>query len=269
MGTPGVVQKGQRWLVQLADLAILGAGSAAVLLFLGIDKERAEAVYGNIDTLNLRTARKAQDEGGAAAAHLVIDLTPDVASGNYHAVLEEVEGLSRSLLVPYLQFLINKFVQFNIRDPAGNDIHVDSHITTNVILDAPISKQLDHARLLAVDLVRKPASQTIDKSNEYFEKTRLVAFRPTEPARGSKARRIITAILDREDTKSYPEVRIRVEEDEGRQRTVGVNRAKQDALSSAFQLRTFIQDIQPAMPEASNKIVQRLATKMLAVLKKT
>src|ERR1019366_9126461 len=76
-GTTNATVSDARWIVQFADLKLINSGKAAAALFLGIDRERAAAVYGDIKTLNLRTAPKLDSEGGAVSAHLVIGMAPD------------------------------------------------------------------------------------------------------------------------------------------------------------------------------------------------
>src|SRR5690242_18536202 len=71
-GKPEAKTDDSRWIVQLADLRANSQNHTAAALFLGIDRERASAVYGNMKTLDLRTVPKLVDEGVAVSAHFVL-----------------------------------------------------------------------------------------------------------------------------------------------------------------------------------------------------
>ena len=230
------------------------------MLFLGIDKDRAQTVYGDTETLNLRTARKGPKEGGAISAHLVLRLQSEPGlTGNY-AILEEVEGLSKSSIIPYLRWLLDKYVHFTTTNASGEEVNVKAMLNDETVLDRPISEQLHSSQLLAVDVYRKARNSTIDQSVEYYEKTRLIEYRPLKKVRGLAAARLVKSMLGETNRQEYPEVRIRIEENGGNQRTVGVDRTKKDALMSAFQLRTFVAGIDPPLEEASKVVAPQLVS---------
>lgn len=265
-GTKRAMIRDPRWILQLSDMNVDDRRKVAVLLFLGIDRQRAEAVYGDIDTLNLRTAKKNPNEGGTVAAHLVINIDGR-APQTCLSLLEDVDGMSRSRIVPFLRKLIDDNIDHTEKMPNGDDKTLQSNLTASIVADRPIQDQLNDARLLAVDLVKKTRKNEIDKKDEYGERIRLIEFKPVSDARGTKARRIISAILGRSDVAIYPEVRIQIEESDGNQRSVNVNRERQDALTSAFQRRTLIEGLDPPLQEATKTIVDNLVTKMVALLK--
>jgi hypothetical protein len=268
-GKADVTHIDDRWIVQLAVLDRASHPGHVSLLFLGIDKDRAETVYGDINTLNLRTAKKTATEGGAVSAHVLIDLSSSVGLHGHHAVLEEVEGLSRSRLVPYLRWVIEKFVTFTDQNAEDADVKIAPNLNDDVVLDRPIHEQLTEAKLIAVDVFRRAKSSTIDKSLEYYEKTRLIEYRPISPAKGNIATRLINKILAENPSEEYPEVRVRIEETGGNERSVGVNRKdKQDALMAAFQLRTFVPDLDPPVEEATKQIAPQLIEMMRKALPK-
>jgi hypothetical protein len=263
-GTPDATHTEERWIIQLAAMDRTTNPGFITLLFLGIDKERAEAVYGDINTLNLRTAKKGPNEGGAVSAHLVIDLTSTVGVNGHSAILEDAEGLSRSRIMPYLRWLLAKFVMFQERNKDGKDENVVPNIAGDVVLDRPIGEQLNTAQLVAVDVFKKAKTSTIDKSLEYYEKTRLIQYKPISSAKGAAAAKIISTILAGAPREEYPEVRVRIKEPDGTERSVAADRHKEDdALLSAFQLRTLIENLNPAVDEATKTIANHMASAMI------
>ncbi len=261
VGTLDVIDRDDRWIVQLVELQIEPDTSSAALLFLGIDKDRAAAIYGDINTLDLRSAAKSDDEGGAVSAHLLIDLQSDNGLKGHNAVLEDVQGLSRSRIIPYLRRLIGKFVPFSKENGDGDELNIIANLVDSIVPDKPISEQLNDARLLAVDVIKNTKNSNIDRRVAFFEKIRLIEYRPVSPVRGSFATNMIKDILAIAPVEDYPEMRIRIEESGGRERSVSVNRDKQDALLSAFQLRTLVK-LDPPVEEATKRITKHLIAEM-------
>ena len=268
VGTLDATSIGERWIIQLASLDLRTHPGFATLLFLGIDKDRGEAVYGDIKTLNLRTARKTPTEGGAVSAHLVIDLSSHPGLSGHRAVLEDVEGLSKTRILVYLRWLLDKFVTFTDTNAKGEIVNVTPNIADDVVLDKPIGQQLKDAKLIAVDVYRKARSSTIDKDVNFYEKSRAIEYRPVSRVGGSVATSIVTKILAKTSKAEYPEVRVRIEEPNGSERSVGVNREKTDALLGAFQLRTLVSNLNPPLDEATTKITKHLVAEMKKALPK-
>jgi len=263
-GTTDATLFEDRWIIQLAALDRDTHPGFISVLFLGIYKNRAEAVYGDINTLNLRKAPKSDTEGGAISAHLLIDLTGDSTAQGCRAVLEDVEGLSRSRIIPFLRWLFEKFVTFV--EEGDNGDQLKTNIIGDIVLDRSIAEQLEDAQLVAVDVFKKARNSTIDRTLEYYEKTRLIEYKPVSPVKGSKASDLIREILERTPRDKYPETRIRIKEPAGNERTVAVDREKTDVLTAAFQLRTLLRDLNPPVDEATQTITKHLIVEMKKAL---
>jgi hypothetical protein len=80
----------------------------AVMLFRRSDPDAATPIFENARTKKLRRADKGPDDAVAVSAHLFIHTggVPDAVNPRYHAILEEVHGLSRTYVHLLLQNIL-------------------------------------------------------------------------------------------------------------------------------------------------------------------
>jgi len=94
----------------LSDMRIDEENSTLALLVHMSDKRLSDPVLSDFDSGDQRSANKSDSEGISYSAHMLISLeetskssTPN--SFTYRAVLEDVSGLTRSHMVPYITYL--------------------------------------------------------------------------------------------------------------------------------------------------------------------
>src|SRR5262249_17952673 len=92
----------------------------AVFLFRRSNPDAPAPVFEHIKTRKLRKSDKGPEEAPALSAHMFVRLgeIPDAAHPTYHAILEEVPGLSRT----YIQLLLAdvvKQVVYQYKDKRG------------------------------------------------------------------------------------------------------------------------------------------------------
>lgn len=121
--------------------------------------------------------------------------------------------------------------------------------------------------MLAVDFVDNRKKHDIDPDLGFYERARIVQFRPTESVRGGVASKLLGKLLDIFSRDEYPEVRIKIEDANGAQRTACASEDCADVLTSAFQKRTLIENISPELTEATKNIVEHFAYLMSNVIK--
>lgn len=256
-----------RWIIFLSDIAYTPEKDFFTLLFLGVDKHSGEKCYADIKTLNIREIEKLETEGGAVSAHLCISGKAKSGTDLFQALLEEVDGLSRTRIVNFLKNIIRANCIFHHKDSNGEDQECESVLDSYTTNDISIGEQMKNARLLAVDFVDNRKKQDIDPDLGFYERARIVQFRPTQTARGTLASDLLQKILNKFTRDEYPEVRIKIEDSNGAQRTARANEDCADVLTSAFQKRTLISNISPEMTEATKNIVKHFADLMSNVLK--
>ena len=163
----------------------------ACLLISKIDKETADVVYSNIETLKRREIKKAENEGNTVCCHILISLNAaSSVSLNYNCVVERVYGIGLiSDIKSFLQYVFREYVSFNINNKniapklelMGRECKTVRETLSNCILSkVKFSK-------------RREFIQGIDQPNYVAveEKSILITSRPT----GSDAINLLSNLL--------------------------------------------------------------------------
>lgn len=252
-----------RWIIFLSDINYYKDKDFFSILFLGVDKESSDKCYADIKTLDLREIQKLETEGSAVSAHLCIAGKVNKQTHAHNAGLEEVEGLSRTRIINFLKNIIRENCIYNCIGTDGKNEKVEAILDSYAINDISIGEQLNNARLLAVDFIDNRKKEDIDPTQDFYEKSRIIQFRPTHSAKGGVASKILREILNTIDRDEYPEVRIKIEGADGAQRTARATADCVDALTSAFQKRTLLDNIGTPLPEATKTVIENFARMMI------
>ena len=236
----------------LDEVKIYPSRALAAFLFTVADVNAADAVYRKIGTSSIRQFRKGPDEGGAASAHLVIRTDAQPNTQRYRAGLEDIESVSRSRIVPFLEELFRKYagpVSAQTEDGvrSGDAVfHMDS-VQKDRLEDAA-------GRPTSVELVRLRPRTKLDPTDfEGFEEVRrTVAFRIDRTQTVVEALASLVRLRRRQQTTSefqgYPLMRIRWKRADGRSQTLSVDSLADDLLERAFTRMELITNITPDMP---------------------
>jgi hypothetical protein len=266
-GSPASVSDDGRWIVQLASLKLNWPQTDfATLLFLGIDRDSAAAVYGNTRTFDLREAVKRPDEGGAVSAHLVVSLVPN-QSGACPAALEETVGLGRTKVIGFLRRAIRDHVVFYDNEPDGSKTAIEPGLEASAVLDEPLGAQLERTRIVAVEMVKRTKLAIDDGLDDFDVRYRSVHLKPSVEASGSQARAIISRLVNTDLAKEYPEIRVKIADSDQNTRTVRAHTDRMDALTAAFQKFSLINDINPPLQWATNQPIPHFCRKIIRMIK--
>src|SRR5690349_6653268 len=88
--------------IRIQQLRIHEQSSTTQLLINYADTQAVDPVFGHLETGELRLEPKLEGEGIAVSAHMLISLEPHPTSGTYLVALEDVPGVGRSKLAPFL-----------------------------------------------------------------------------------------------------------------------------------------------------------------------
>lgn len=125
-----------RWIIFLSDIKYYADRNFFAIMFLGVDKDSGDKCYADIRTLDIREIQKLETEGGAVSAHLCISGSPIAGTNIFQAVLEEVDGLSRTRVIKFLRNIIRSNCVFNYRDSEGKEqkceTMLDSYTTNDI-----------------------------------------------------------------------------------------------------------------------------------------
>lgn len=256
---------GGQIIICLDDIAIVDKQIA--LLFTVVDADAADAVYRDMKSGKETQFKKGPDEGGAASAHLVIDLASDANTYRYRAGLEDIEGVSRSRILPFLQQMMRASCG------AVSTVIEDEIFIGEAVLDlqAVHRDRLVNAagRPVSVDLIMLQPRPKIDPrgGDRYREVkvTREFVIDRKSPVETAMA--ALKSIRHRQQTEfaDFPMMRIRWKRPDDKVQTLRVDSLADDLMQRAFTRVEVVTGFHDLV-SATKDIRTDLTAKMFAVI---
>jgi hypothetical protein len=257
-----------RLFIILDDISIVGEKIG--LLFTVVDADAAEAVYRDLKSDAETIFAKGPDQGGAASAHLVIDLAAKPNVHRYKAGLEDIEGVARSRIIPFLQDLLRTYC-------GQAKVIIDGVPFTG---DAVAELQSLHkdkignaaGRPLSVELVHLEPRKRLDAvgAERYRERSRTVEFSIEKKGPIEVALEALRNIRLRQQTElsDYPVMRIRWKRPDGKTQTLSVDNIAEDLMQRAFTRLELVSGFVVGLRAATKKIRTDLTAEMFIAISK-
>lgn len=249
--------------VDLIKVEHLQAKKVVVLLFHRVSPTAADPAYRRKTKagIELRQTAKNLDEDQAVSSHLIIS-TERSADGTYGAVLEEVPGLSASLVMSIVGRVLNDF-QYPYTDKK-------QELETNTVIRfmGVKSETLDEAlkkksALRYLTLVRTKPADAPDSEGIAEPQSERVRYKivgdPTTTKWKNKFKEFVEGTSG-----TWEEVSIVIDLDDERSRTVKIDRSNEAAeiTFTRSEQVSFPRDLSPCSTTVVNPIVEA-ATKLL------
>ena len=265
-------ERGQR--LFLMDMQVHGRDRHVVLVWTLADPNASPQMFLKRQAMMLRPAEKDDDEDVAVSAHMVIDFEVPVGSMRYRTALEDHEGIPRLRIQRLFQALLQSHM------PPVTAVLEDGLTRVGppkVVLNA-------HPGRLIADTSAKPVEIDVVKLTP---RKALVAD-AVDPFYQSVDRRVFKLVRDglveelrmravekvRELRHDFPDHRIRIRWRDPE--TNGIDEVTQldpldrpERLLERAMTRTVLLSGFLNLPEATNKVVVRLAKRMLETLRQT
>src|SRR5579859_54365 len=182
----------------------------AAFLFNYSDTNISDPVFGELSSGRLRLEPKLEGEGVAVSAHMVVSLVPDPVSGTYLAALEDIPGVGRSRLTPFLTHEFRAVSDFRFRD---TDNKIKDYRMVPELLGLPsqsLRSDLDRGELSGFELVRMTrAAGEFDEDNIIEEQTRTVKLKVKNHYTGLDALNVVNRLKDRAGHQGYDLIKVR------------------------------------------------------------
>lgn len=236
------------------------------------DTNVTDPAFSDLKTGKLRVEPKLKGEGVAVSAHLVVSVEPnDTLGKKYKLLLEEVPGLGRSAVSPFIRSELKEISKdlFEYNDPDDNN-RLKKYLPAAEILGTP-SKQLqeeleDGCILQGIELVQfTHAKPAIDEEGFYTETSRHVKLVPHKDGVNSLVDALKHA-LNFAKSNGYSDVKLRYKHPKGKQKTATMG-SKISDVSDVLVLQSEAVKADEILAQCSEKIVPSIADKMAALLK--
>lgn len=257
----------------LMDMDIHERKKHLVFVWTLTDPNTAAQMYLNRSQLRLRPATKSDDEDVAISAHMIVDFDVPLNSLLYPTALEDHEGLARTRVQKLLQELLQRHM------PPVTAVISDGVEKTNppkVIMDARPGRIMGTTKLapVEIELIKLTPRRTMTAGavDLYYQVSERRVFKLA--MQGALADLHDQAIaFVRKQRSAYPDhtIRIRWRDPDDPQETEITKldpldrpeRLLERALTRTVHLTGF-----RGLPDATDKVVQRLADSMVNALRK-
>lgn len=260
------VDKGQA-AVRLSDIKLDLDKKQATLLVGYADSRGADPVFAHLEKGTLRSELKQDGEGVAISAHITFDLNRSLKTGNYPAIIEDVPGIGRTRLEPFLRRLMKNASSYLIKKKNGNEVNTWPTITFLTEQSSKLGDSLKKGgKLTGVEITKYAAIGGLDKLESVTVKNTTTSIKIEGKPTGDKAKKIINDIMNLAKSKEYYDMRVIWNQPKGGQKSVRLGTARQDAGDALFGTTKIIRTAEK-MPQCSEEIIPELQELMLDALK--
>lgn len=255
--------------ILLDDIQINEADDWVALLFTIMDSQAADVAFRDVNTYQQREIVRAEGEAGALSAHWVLDLRAATNYAGYGTALEQVEGLSRSALLPFLAGLMKRASgQVITQDKHGDGIKADPQLIMDGLPSKTLEDSLQAGELVGLEVVQKVASGKMDRGGRAIEHSRSVKFKLPRRSAGEAALAILKGVAGNPEYDEFPTMKVRWKRPDGRTQTLSSDNDAASLLADAFtrielmtgfdqnHLKTAYEKVRTDVAEAMVKILR-------------
>lgn len=258
--------------IRIIDVEYKRSDKVVVLLLQYADTNVTDPAFSDLKTGKLRVEPKLAGEGVAVSAHVAITLTPhDRLKKSYRFLLEEVPGLGRSTVSPFIRSELKEISKdlFEFKDADENN-KTKKYLPAAEILGTPTQKLTEELEdgciLQGIELVQFTHSKPlIDEEGFYTEASRHIKLVPHKSGVSS----IIDAVkqawgLARRE--GFNNVKLRYKHPQGKQKTATMGSQIGD-IEDALVVKCEAIRSDEVLAQCSEKIVRSVADKMVGLLR--
>ncbi|RYV03778.1 hypothetical protein SOPP22_02845 [Shewanella sp. OPT22] len=237
------------------------------LLFQYADKNAADPSFSHTETGKTRTVYKEAGEGISVSAHLIINRKPTGELFNtYHdAVLEEVPGISRSVIEAGLTHILSECaVEEFEREDAKKPIKCRPKISLRHNGSAKLNDLLKNGTINGFVAVKTRVDNSLDEEGELKVADERLVLK-VKRSRGEKALALINKAKDKIKDRQYSKLQIRYKGDNKRSSTLDVGVREENIAEKMFAKSSQI-DVDEPIAQCQEIIHTKLKSKMVLIL---
>lgn len=254
--------------IRVADARIEKDGGVLLLLLQYADMEATDPVFCNLTTGELRTETKLDGEGIAVSAHVVINLIPDESTGVYSFLLEEIPGLARSSVQPFIRKLLKEVSadKYIFADEIEGGAR-KAYRPVAEVLATPSESFIDDlasGTVEGIELVKfvRDGESEFDEDGFYKEQQRIIKVGVLNK-RGVISQ--LPGLRDLARQRGFDNVKVRYKKTQGKRKTAVLNTTTED-LNDSLVVRTEQITSEIELPQCSEEIISSFTDKMIALM---
>lgn len=142
--------------------------------------EAANPAFANLNNGKSRIIKKNDDEGVACSAHLVIDITPTDMPNKFNAVLEDMQGLTRTMVCNLINYISRNY---KVQDPNESNKSHKPIANLEFFAKNNFEKQLRDGKIESIvayqESFKQSSEMDLDGTIQYKEVHRLEFAKPS------------------------------------------------------------------------------------------
>lgn len=258
--------------LRIADYLYDDSEKVLILLVQYSDQNVTDPVFGNLQTGKLRKESKLAGEGVAVSAHVAINIEPhDENKQIYKLILEEIPGLGRSNLSPFIksEFKEAAAKNFEYEDKLDNK-KIKNYKPSAEILAKPSKTFIDETKegitLQSAELVQmKRKVNSFDEEGFYTETSRSVKFAFVK-SKPDSILDVLQNLISKGKKNNFDNVKIRYKQKSGKSKTATMGLEVSDIVDTLVTETAAIKATE-VLSQCSDKIVKSIADEMVKLLK--
>lgn len=239
------------------------------LLIQYANQNATDPVFMHMKQFKLRPVHRLLGEGIAVSGHAVLGRNKSTDDGTYPLLIEEVPGLGRSNIQPFLRALFKQVSEghFTFKNEEKNNKD-EVYRPVVELLDDPsvqFTQDLSDGSIEGIELVaRIPSGESeFDEDGYFHESTRTVKISVLQQKRGLIHR--LNILKNKAKEQGYSNLKIRYKKPQGKRRTVVMGTDIED-LSSAAVIRTELVKSHVPLEQCEDKINGKFVDEIVKLL---
>jgi len=245
---------------------------AIIMLVQYSDENVTDPVFSNLQSGELRIEPKLEGEGVAVSAHIALSTVPHDPEGMfYRLLLEEIPGLGRSSISPFLKSEFKEVCKgrFDYVDVNDNQRTKNRRPSAEIVStpSRQLSEEFDKGGILqSIELVKfLHNNHEFDEDGYYTESSRHIKLQPAQTP-GDRIMDILNRVRKKARQDGYTDMKIRYKRPQGKTKTAAMGSTIND-LQDALIVRDEPIRSDEQLTQCSEKIVSNFADKMVKLLK--
>lgn len=217
--------------VRIRDMEVDKKSGIAFLLLTYADKNIANPAFSNLETGDLRVEEKLEGEGVAVSAHVAIDLrdrakTPFVNN----VILEDVPGLGRTKIEPFLTYAFRKSSRLESDDGDGGILRFRPAVSMSGRMGETLKNDLSAGKLSFVELIKfHEDGDGLDTEPSLQVDKAILRLRVTEEVGGRNAISLLNNLLPKAKLAGYTDIKVSWNHEAGKAKSKEFGTAREDA----------------------------------------
>lgn len=252
--------------IRITDIKFKKDESAVALLLQYSDSKASDPSFGDLVSGKLRQEPKLVGEGIAVSAHMLIKFTPIPKKPlEFSLLLEDVPGIGKTRINPFFNGMIKELMTRDYVDAAdGKTKPFHPVLVMEHHASQSLKEDLATGQLRFIEMSKNETVSDMDEEPFLVRGTSSIRVKVVPNLDGADAVGIVNRLRLKYGKQGYEFFKVIFKHKEGKQRTVDVSGARQDAGEALFGKVEMITMVNP-LPQCSDQLNKDMLQAMISL----